>query len=150
MTLSATPIPRTLQSALIGLQQLSVLATPPARRQPIRTAVADFDEVTVRTALLRERTRGGQSFVVVPRIEDIAPLEERLRKLAPELTLVVAHGKMPAADIDAAMVGFAEGEGDVLYERGSVGSACSRALSLVGTGSTGPSSASLAKAETDV
>ena len=114
MTLSATPIPRTLQSALIGLQQLSVLATPPARRQPIRTAVADFDEVTVRTALLRERTRGGQSFVVVPRIEDIAPLEERLRKLAPELTLVVAHGKMPAADIDAAMVGFAEGEGDVL------------------------------------
>ncbi len=114
MTLSATPIPRTLQSALIGLQQLSVLATPPARRQPIRTAVADFDEVTVRTALLREHTRGGQSFVVVPRIEDIAPLEARLRKLAPELDLVVAHGKMPAAEIDAAMVGFAEGEGDVL------------------------------------
>jgi len=114
MTLSATPIPRTLQSAVIGLQQLSVLATPPARRQPIRTAVADFDEVTVRTALLRERTRGGQSFVVVPRIEDIAPLEARLRKLTPELDLVVAHGKMPAAEIDAAMVGFAQGEGDVL------------------------------------
>ena len=114
MTLSATPIPRTLQSALIGLQQLSVLATPPALRQPIRTAVADFDEVTVRTALLRERSRGGQSFVVVPRIEDIAPLEARLRKLAPELDLIVAHGKMPAAEIDAAMVGFAEGEGDVL------------------------------------
>ncbi len=114
MTLSATPIPRTLQSALIGLQQLSVLATPPALRQPIRTAVADFDEVTVRTALLRERTRGGQSFVVVPRIEDIGPLEARLRKLAPELDLIVAHGKMPAAEIDAAMVRFAEGEGDVL------------------------------------
>ena len=114
MTLSATPIPRTLQSALIGLQQLSVLATPPARRQPIRTAVAAFDEVTVRTALLRERSRGGQSFVVVPRIEDIAPLEERLRKLVPDLDLVVAHGKMPAAEIDAAMVGFAEGQGDVL------------------------------------
>ncbi|MDJ0275420.1 helicase-related protein [Sphingomonas sp. 2R-10] len=114
MTLSATPIPRTLQGALIGLQQLSVLATPPALRQPIRTAVADFDEVTVRTALLRERTRGGQSFVVVPRIEDIAPLEARLRKLAPELDLIVAHGKMPAAEIDAAMVRFAEGEGDVL------------------------------------
>ncbi len=114
MTLSATPIPRTLQSALIGLQQLSVLATPPALRQPIRTAVTAFDEVTVRTALLRERTRGGQSFVVVPRIEDIAPLEERLRKIAPELTLTVAHGKMPAAEIDAAMVGFAHGEGDVL------------------------------------
>ncbi|PZO81175.1 MAG: DEAD/DEAH box helicase [Sphingomonas hengshuiensis] len=114
MTLSATPIPRTLQSALIGLQQLSVLATPPALRQPIRTAIADFDEVTVRTALLRERTRGGQSFVVVPRIEDIAPLEARLRTLTPELDLVVAHGRMPAAEIDAAMVGFAAGEGDVL------------------------------------
>ncbi len=114
MTLSATPIPRTLQSALIGLQQLSVIATPPARRQPIRTTIDSFDDITVRTALLRERARGGQSFVVVPRIEDIAPLEERLRKLAPELGLVVAHGKMPPADIDDAMVAFAAGDGDVL------------------------------------
>jgi transcription-repair coupling factor (superfamily II helicase) len=114
MTLSATPIPRTLQSALVGLQQLSVIATPPARRQPIRTTIADFDDVTVRTALLRERTRGGQSFVVVPRIEDIAPLEARLRKLAPELGLVVAHGRMAPAAIDEAMVGFAGGDGDVL------------------------------------
>ncbi len=114
MTLSATPIPRTLQSALIGLQQLSVIATPPARRQPIRTTVAGFDDVTVRTALLRERTRGGQSFVVVPRIEDIDPLADRLRKLVPELDLIVAHGKMPAAEIDAAMVGFGVGDGDVL------------------------------------
>jgi transcription-repair coupling factor (superfamily II helicase) len=114
MTLSATPIPRTLQSALVGLQQLSVIATPPARRQPIRTTIADFDDVTVRTALLRERTRGGQSFVVVPRIEDIGPLEARLRKLAPELGLVVAHGRMAPAAIDEAMVGFAGGDGDVL------------------------------------
>ncbi|MEP9403492.1 DEAD/DEAH box helicase [Sphingomonas silueang] len=114
MTLSATPIPRTLQAALVGLQQLSVIATPPARRQPIRTGVAAFDDTTVRTALLRERTRGGQSFVVVPRIEDIAPLEARLRRLAPELGLVVAHGRMPPAEIDEAMVGFAGGDGDVL------------------------------------
>ena len=114
LSLSATPIPRTLQTALVGLQQLSIIATPPARRQPIRTAVAEWDEAVVRTALRRERSRGGQSFVVVSRIEDMAPIAERLRKLAPELTLVEAHGKMPVGDIDEAMVGFAAGQGDVL------------------------------------
>ncbi|WP_205481553.1 helicase-related protein [Sphingomonas arenae] len=114
LTLSATPIPRTLQNALIGLQQMSIIATPPAKRQPIRTTVGSFDEQTVRTALLRERSRGGQSFVVVPRIEDIAPMAERLAKLAPELELLQAHGKMPAAEIDEAMVRFAGGDGDVL------------------------------------
>ncbi len=114
LTLTATPIPRTLQSALIGLQQVSVIATPPARRQPIRTSVGSFDPVTVRTALLRERERGGQSFVVVSRIEDIAPMAERLAKLVPDLTIRQAHGKMPAAEIDSAMVSFANGDGDVL------------------------------------
>ncbi len=114
LTLSATPIPRTLQTALIGLQQLSVIATPPARRQPIRTSVGAFDIAMVRTALLRERSRGGQSFVVVPRIEDMAPLADKLAKAVPELTVVEAHGKMPAADIDEAMVRFAGGDGDVL------------------------------------
>jgi transcription-repair coupling factor (superfamily II helicase) len=114
LTLSATPIPRTLQAALIGLQQLSVIATPPARRQPIRTAVDTFDPQTVRTALLRERSRGGQSFVVVPRVEDIAPMAEQLGKLVPELKLLQAHGKLPAAEIDDAMVRFAAGDGDVL------------------------------------
>ncbi|WP_081974405.1 helicase-related protein [Sphingomonas taxi] len=114
LTLSATPIPRTLQTALIGLQQLSVIATPPARRQPIRTVVGAFDATVVRTALLRERTRGGQSFVVVPRIEDMAPLAEKLAKSVPELDIVQAHGKMPAAEIDEAMVRFAGGDGDVL------------------------------------
>jgi transcription-repair coupling factor (superfamily II helicase) len=114
LALSATPIPRTLQTALIGLQQLSIIATPPARRQPIRTAIADWDEATVRTALRREKGRRGQSFVVVSRIEDMATMAERLRRLAPELTLIEAHGKMPVGDIDEAMVRFAEGEGDVL------------------------------------
>ena len=114
MALSATPIPRTLQTALVGLQQLSIIATPPARRQPIRTAIAAWDETVVRTALRREKGRGGQSFVVVGRIEDMAPTAARLRKLVPELTLVEAHGKMPVGDIDAAMVTFAAGEGDVL------------------------------------
>ena len=114
LSLSATPIPRTLQTALVGLQQLSIIATPPARRQPIRTAIAAWDETVVRTALRREKGRGGQSFVVVSRIEDMAPIAERLRTLAPELTLVEAHGKMPVGDIDAAMVAFANGAGDVL------------------------------------
>jgi len=114
LTLSATPIPRTLQSALIGLQQLSVIATPPARRQPIRTAIGTFDPQTVRTALLREQSRGGQSFVVVPRVEDIGTMAEQLGKLVPELHLLQAHGKMPASEIDEAMVDFAAGNGDVL------------------------------------
>jgi transcription-repair coupling factor (superfamily II helicase) len=114
LTLSATPIPRTLQMALVGLQQISIIATPPARRQPIRTSLDEYDDGRIRTALLREKGRGGQSFVVVPRIEDMAPLAEKLRRVVPELDLVEAHGKMPPAEIDAAMVGFADGEGDIL------------------------------------
>ena len=114
LSLSATPIPRTLQTALVGLQQLSIIATPPARRQPIRTAIAEWDDAVIRTALNREKGRGGQSFVVVSRIEDMAAMAERLRKLAPQLKLVEAHGKMPVAEIDEAMVAFASGDGDVL------------------------------------
>ena len=114
LTLSATPIPRTLQSAMVGLQALSIIATPPARRQPIRTIVQGFDDETVRRALRRERARGGQSFVVVPRIEDIAPLAKRLARLVPELGVVVAHGRMDAGDLDDAMTAFAAGDGDIL------------------------------------
>ncbi|MDM7956514.1 helicase-related protein [Blastomonas sp.] len=114
LALTATPIPRTLQMALVGLQQISIIATPPARRQPIRTSLDQYDDTRIRTALLREKGRGGQSFVVVPRIEDMASLAARLRRAAPDLTLVEAHGKMPPAEIDAAMVGFAEGQGDIL------------------------------------
>ncbi|HEX8375793.1 MAG TPA: DEAD/DEAH box helicase, partial [Geminicoccaceae bacterium] len=95
LTLSATPIPRTLQSAMVGLQAVSVIATPPARRQPIRTAVETWDDRTVRAALLREKARRGQSFVVVPRIEDLGCVAARLAKLAPELSVATAHGKMP-------------------------------------------------------
>jgi len=114
LTLTATPIPRTLQTAMIGLQQVSIIATPPARRQPIRTSVGTFDDALVRTALLREKGRGGQSFVVVSRIEDMEPMAARLAKLAPDLVIRAAHGKMPAGEIDDAMVAFAGGDGDVL------------------------------------
>lgn len=114
LTLTATPIPRTLQSALVGLQDLSVIATPPARRQPIRTSTGPFDPEQVRAALLRERSRGGQSFVVVPRIEDMAPLAQTIGRLVPDLTLHQAHGKMEAGAVDRAMVAFAGGDGDIL------------------------------------
>ncbi len=114
LSLTATPIPRTLAAALVGLQPMSVLATPPARRQPIRTEVGAFDPDKLRTALLRERARGGQSFVVVPRIADMAPLRAELARLVPELAVAEAHGKLPVAEIDEAMVGFAGGENDVL------------------------------------
>jgi transcription-repair coupling factor (superfamily II helicase) len=114
LTLTATPIPRTLQSALVGLQDLSTILTAPARRRPIRTFSASYDPATVRAALLREKRRGGQSFVVVPRIEDIEPAMAELKGLLPELDLRVAHGKMPAKDVDVTMVDFAEGRGDVL------------------------------------
>jgi transcription-repair coupling factor (superfamily II helicase) len=114
LTLSATPIPRTLQSAMVGLRQLSIIATPPARRQPIRTAVSAFVPETLRAALLHERSRGGQSFVVVPRIADMAPLAKTLATLVPELDVREAHGKLPAAEIDEAMVGFARGDADIL------------------------------------
>jgi transcription-repair coupling factor (superfamily II helicase) len=114
LSMTATPIPRTLQSAMIGVQDVSVIASPPARRRPIRTFLAPFDPASVRTALLREKRRGGQSFLVAPRIEDIAPLAAQLEALAPELSVRVAHGGLPADDVDSVMVGFAEGEGDVL------------------------------------
>ncbi|WP_244470419.1 transcription-repair coupling factor [Microvirga vignae] len=114
LTLTATPIPRTLQSSLVGLQDISIIATPPARRQPIRTFLSAFDPATVREALMREKRRAGQSFVVCSRIEDIEPMRGQLTRLAPELELIVAHGQIPPEETDEAMVRFADGEGDVL------------------------------------
>jgi transcription-repair coupling factor (superfamily II helicase) len=114
LTLTATPIPRTLQTALVGLQDLSVIATPPARRQPTRTQVAPFAPELIRAALLRERRRGGQSFLVVPRIEDMAGMAEQLARLVPQLAVRSVHGRMPAAEADEEMVRFASGDGDLL------------------------------------
>ena len=114
LSLSATPIPRTLQSALVGLQQMSVIATPPARRQPIHTTVDTWDDARVRMALMRERSRRGQSFVVVPRIADMDEIAARLTQLLPEGEIIQAHGKMPPGDLDIAMTDFAAGRGDVL------------------------------------
>jgi transcription-repair coupling factor (superfamily II helicase) len=114
LTMTATPIPRTLQSALAGIQDLSVIATPPVRRQPIRTFVLPFDPAVVREALRRERRRGGRSFVVVPRIADLEPMREELARIVPDLDVVAAHGRMKAERLDDTVLAFAGGEHDVL------------------------------------
>jgi transcription-repair coupling factor (superfamily II helicase) len=114
LTMSATPIPRTLQSAMVGIQDVSLLTTAPSRRRPVRTSLTTVDLAAMRIALMREFRRGGQSFVVVPRIEDIESVAAILGKIVPELKAVITHGKMPAAEIDEAIVGFADGVGDIL------------------------------------
>jgi transcription-repair coupling factor (superfamily II helicase) len=114
LTLTATPIPRTLQLSLTGVRDLSIIATPPVDRLAIRTYVAEFDTVTIREALLRERFRGGQSFYVVPRIADLPEIEEFLRTQVPEVRFAVAHGQMPSATLDEVMNAFYDGRYDVL------------------------------------
>jgi transcription-repair coupling factor (superfamily II helicase) len=114
LTLSATPIPRTLQLALTGVRELSIIATPPVDRMVVRTFVSPFDPLIVREALLRERYRGGQSFYVCPRIEHIAEAREFLAKHVPEVKVAVAHGQMAARELEDVMTAFYEGEYDVL------------------------------------
>ncbi|MBL8550409.1 MAG: transcription-repair coupling factor [Hyphomonadaceae bacterium] len=114
LTLSATPIPRTLQLALAGIREMSIIATPPIDRMAVRTYVTPFDAITVREALLRERYRGGQSFYVCPRITDLADAEQFLRTQMPEVTFAVAHGQMPASKLEEIIGAFYDGAFDVL------------------------------------
>ena len=114
LTLTATPIPRTLQMAMAGVRALSIINTPPADRLAIRTYVLDFDPLVVREALLREHFRGGQSFVVTPRIRDLPALEEFLSKQVPEVSFVTAHGKLGSKVLDERMNGFYDGRYNVL------------------------------------
>ncbi|MBO9449523.1 transcription-repair coupling factor [Tropicibacter sp. R16_0] len=114
LTLTATPIPRTLQLSLTGVRDLSIIGTPPVDRLAIRTYVSEFDAVTIREALLREHYRGGQSFYVVPRISDLPDIEAFLKEQLPELTYVVAHGQMAAGELDDRMNAFYDGKYDVL------------------------------------
>ena len=114
LTLTATPIPRTLQMSLTGVRDLSIIATPPVDRLAIRTYVSEFDAMTIREALLREHYRGGQSFFVVPRIADLPEVEAFLRDEVPEISVVVAHGQMPAGELDDRMNAFYDGRYDVL------------------------------------
>jgi len=114
LTLTATPIPRTLQLSLSGVRDLSIIGTPPVDRLAIRTYVSEFDAVTIREALLREHYRGGQSFYVVPRITDLPEIETFLREQVPEVSYVVAHGQMAAGELDDRMNAFYDGKFDVL------------------------------------
>ena len=114
LTLSATPIPRTLQMALTGIRDLSIIATPPVDRLAVRTYVTEFDTVALREALLREKYRGGQAFFVAPRIRDLDQLEEFLRENVPEITFTIAHGQMAPTELEDIMTAFYEGEFDVL------------------------------------
>ncbi len=114
LTLTATPIPRTLQLSLTGVRDLSIIATPPVDRLAIRTYVSEFDTITLREALLREHFRGGQSFYVVPRISDLPFVEDFLKTHVPEVSYVVAHGQLAAGDLDDRMNQFYDGKYDVL------------------------------------
>ncbi len=114
LTLTATPIPRTLQLALTGVREMSVIATPPVDRLAVRTFIMPFDALVVREAIQRERFRGGQVFCVVPRIEDLARMAERLREIVPEARLAEAHGRLAPTALERVMAEFSDGRHDIL------------------------------------
>ncbi|MET0240115.1 MAG: transcription-repair coupling factor [Sphingobium sp.] len=114
LTLTATPIPRTLQMAMSGLRELSVIQTPPVDRLAVRTYVMPWDPVVLREALLREHYRGGQSYFVVPRITDLTDIEEYLRIQVPEIRAITAHGQMSASEVEERMSAFYDRKYDVL------------------------------------
>ena len=114
LTLTATPIPRTLQLALSGVREMSLIATPPVDRLAVRTFVMPYDPVTIREAIMRERDRGGQIFFVVPRIADLDDVRERLRESVPEIKYAVAHGRMAPSELENVMTAFDERAFDLL------------------------------------
>jgi transcription-repair coupling factor (superfamily II helicase) len=114
LTLTATPIPRTLQMAMSGLRELSTIQTPPVDRLAVRTYVMEWDDMVMREALLREHHRGGQSFIVVPRIKDMAEVEDWLHKHVPEVKAISAHGQMSPTEVEERMSAFYEGKYEVL------------------------------------
>jgi transcription-repair coupling factor (superfamily II helicase) len=114
LTLSATPIPRTLQLALTGVRELSLITTPPVDRLAVRTYISQFDPVILIDALKRERDRGGQTYYVAPRIADLDEVAEFLREAVPHLKLAVAHGQLAPSELEDIMTAFYEGQYDVL------------------------------------
>ena len=114
LTLTATPIPRTLQLALSGVREMSVIATPPVDRLAVRTFIMPFDAVVIREALQRERFRGGQVFCVVPRIEDLPRMAERLTEIVPEARIAHAHGRLAPTELERVMTEFGDGRYDIL------------------------------------
>ena len=114
LSLSATPIPRTLHMSLSGLRDISIIETPPEGRRPIRTVVGEIDDETIRLALEREHAREGQSFYLHNRVETIDEAAEKLRQLCPGLRFLVAHGQMPERELEERMHAFLAGDADVL------------------------------------
>ncbi|MGZ0188611.1 MAG: transcription-repair coupling factor, partial [Alphaproteobacteria bacterium] len=114
LTLTATPIPRTLQMALAGVREMSVIATPPVDRLAVRTFVGPYDNLQVKEAIQRERFRGGQTFYVAPRVRDLDTLVERVTHLVPDIRSVVAHGQLAPTQLEDVMSSFYEGRYDVL------------------------------------
>jgi len=114
LSMSATPIPRTLNMSLVGLRDMSVIETPPKDRMAIQTIVAKFDEKLIRTAIEVELERGGQTYFVHNRVETIYELASKIRELVPQARVIVGHGQMPEAELERAMLAFMEGEYDVL------------------------------------
>ncbi|EKF57980.1 transcription-repair coupling factor [Agrobacterium albertimagni AOL15] len=114
LTLSATPIPRTLQLAMTGVRELSLITTPPVDRMAVRTFISPFDPLVIRETLMREHYRGGQSFYVCPRLADLADVKSFLDENVPELKVAIAHGQMAAGELEDIMNAFYEGRYDVL------------------------------------
>jgi transcription-repair coupling factor (superfamily II helicase) len=114
LTLSATPIPRTLYMALSGVREMSLITTPPPSRRPIKTHLSPYDGEVVRTAIRQELDRGGQIFYVVPRVEGIEEVAGRIREMVPSARLAIAHGQMQEGELEATMLTFSNGEADIL------------------------------------
>ncbi|HVI32898.1 transcription-repair coupling factor [Phenylobacterium sp.] len=114
LTLTATPIPRTLQMSLSGIREMSIIATPPVDRLAVRTYITPWDPVVIREALLREKYRGGQAYYVAPRVNDLPELERFLREQVPEVKFVVGHGQMAPTQLEEVMSAFYDGQYDVL------------------------------------
>jgi len=114
LTLTATPIPRTLHMSMTGVRDLSTIETPPEERLPIQTTIGEFDETLIRQAILREIDRGGQVFFVHNRVQGISQIARRLEKLVPEATFGIGHGQMPERELERVMLSFADGEFNVL------------------------------------
>lgn len=114
LTLSATPIPRTLQMSIVGIKELSIIATPPVERQAVKTFVIPYDEITIKTALLNEKARNGRVFYITPRIAYLDKIALQLSKLVPDMKIVIANGKMNAKALDDIMNDFYDGKYDIL------------------------------------
>ena len=114
LTLSATPIPRTLHMSLVGVRDMSTMETPPEDRLPVKTYVAEYDERLVREAILRELERNGQVFFVHNRVQSIAIVADKLRSLVPEARIAIAHGQMPKGELERVMTEFIQGKSDIL------------------------------------